>query len=266
MKRMRAKWPGWRQGSRYLSSILAIPATAAALFTLAATPLQSTVLPGEGDYDTRHRVDMRLPPWSDVARLQVPGISRCTAALIGPRTALTAAHCLYGRRLGHFVPPESVHVLAGYGFGAFGRHTVVTTYRIAAGYDPARPAATLGADLAVLTLADPLTSAGLPLGSAAMTGEPVMLGGYNQDRAEIIEADLNCRLTGRAYDGADRPLIRHDCTATHGTSGAPVLVQVSKGAWGVVGINVAAFDGQIGGLSIPVETLRRVLQALPQVR
>lgn len=231
----------------------------AALLTIAAAPLQSAVLPGVGDYDTRHRVDPRMMPWSEVARLQIPGVARCTAVLVGPRTALTAAHCLYGRRLGHYVAPESVHVLAGYGFGAFGRHTVAITYRIAAGYDPARPGATLGADVAVLTLADPLTSAGLPLGSAAMTGETVALGGYNQDRSEIIEADLNCRFTGRLNDAAARPLLRHDCTATRGTSGAPVLARESKGTWRIVGINVAAFDGQIGGLSIPVETLHRLL-------
>jgi protease YdgD len=233
----------------------------AALFTLAAAPLQSAVLPGVGDYDTRHRVDPRMMPWSEVARLQIPGIGRCIAVLVGPRTAVTAAHCLYGRRLGHFVPPESVHILTGYGFGAFGAHTVATQYRIAAGYDPARPGATLGADLAVLTLADSLTGSGLSLGAAAITGESVMLGGYNQDRNEIIEADLNCRLTGRARDAAARPLIRHDCTATRGTSGAPVLSQERKGTWSIVGINVAAFDGQIGGMSIPVETLRRILSA-----
>jgi hypothetical protein len=40
-----------------------------------------------------------------------------------------------------------------------------------------------------------------------------------------------------------------------------VLAQERKGTWSIVGINVAAFDGQIGGMSIPVETLRRLLQA-----
>ena len=233
----------------------------AALLTLAAAPPPPSALPGVGDYDTRHRVDPHMQPWSEVARLQIPGIGRCTAVLIGPRTALTVAHCLYGRRLGHFVAPESVHVLAGYGFGAFARHTVATGYRIGAGYDPSRPQETLGADAAVLTLADPLTTGGLALGTNAMTGETIAVGGYNQDRSEILEADMNCRLTGRAADAFARPLLRHDCTATRGTSGAPVLEESAKDVWRVIGINVAGFDGQIGGLSVPVETLRQLLQS-----
>ena len=136
-----------------------------------------------------------------------------------------------------------------------------TAYRIAAGYDPSRPQETLGADAALLTLADPLTENGLPLGANARTGETIAVGGYNQDRVEIMEADVNCRLTGRAADASARPLLRHDCTATRGTSGAPVLEHDAKNVWRLIGINVAAFNGQIGGLSVPVETLRRLLQS-----
>jgi protease YdgD len=68
-------------------------------------------------------------------------------------------------------------------------------------------------------------------------------------------------VTGRAADASARPLLRHDCTATSGTSGAPVLEQSSNNVWRVIGINVAGNSGQIGGVSVPVETLRRLLQS-----
>jgi len=40
-----------------------------------------------------------------------------------------------------------------------------------------------------------------------------------------------------------------------------VLEESAKDVWRVIGINVAGFDGQIGGLSVPVETLRQLLQS-----
>ena len=53
-----------------------------------------------------------------------------------------------------------------------------------------------------------------------------------------------------------RLLLKHDCNATRGSSGAPVLVQGSAG-WVIGGINVAAPRGQVGGLASTVDEARK---------
>ncbi|MCW3476801.1 trypsin-like serine peptidase [Limobrevibacterium gyesilva] len=227
-----------------------------------AQPPPPIALPGIGPHDMRVMVDARAPPWTALARLQIAGAARCTAVLIGPRTALTAAHCLYAARLRGFMPPPSVHILAGYARGTFARHTTVTSYRIAAGYDPTRHDATRGADVAVLTLADAIvpSAAALQLtATPARAGVAIMLGGYSQDRAEVILADPHCRITGAAIDTGGHALLRHSCAATRGTSGAPLLGRTADGSWRIEGIQVAARVAQEGGAAVPVATIRALL-------
>lgn len=87
----------------------------------------------------------------------------------------------------------------------------------------------------------------------------VTLGGFNQDRAEVIEADPTCRLNGRASDAGGRVLLTHDCVATSGSSGAPVLQRASNGSWQAVGVQIAGYDGRPGGVAIPAAVVRALL-------
>ncbi len=204
-------------------------------------------LPGVGGTETRMTVDATALPWRALARLQVPGESRCTSVMVGPRTALTAAHCLTGPRTHRPVPPASVHVLIGYAGGQFARHSIATSYRLDG----------RGADVAVVTLADPIGADTLRLADAdPPTGTAVVLGGYNRDRAEVIEADMSCRV----IDATSARLV-HDCAGTFGTSGAPLLGRAADGAWRIVGLQVAAFTDHIGGIAIPASRLRPALSA-----
>jgi protease YdgD len=219
---------------------------------LVATTAAAPVLPGVGGSIGRVAVEASVAPWRSLARLQVPGESRCTAVVVAPRLVLTAAHCLFGRRLGHFMPPGSVHVLTGYAAGSYARHSVAISYQLGA-----QPPAGPGTDFAVVTLAEPIGDAKLPLAvTDPPPGTPVVLGGYNQDRGEVIEADLSCAIVA-----APPGRLVHSCAGTHGTSGAPLLARDAAGAWSIVGLQVAAFVDRAGGIAVPASTLRA---ALPQ--
>ena len=188
-------------------------------------------------------------------RVQIPGVAICTAVLVAPSAALTAAHCLYSARLGHFVPASAIHVLNGYTSGSFAGHTLVQSYHVLPDYNPQAPDATRIGDAAVLRLAAPVAAAALPLVDPD-TSQSVTLAGYSQDRAQRLQIDPSCQL--RPSPGL---LLAHSCTGTKGGSGGPLLQQTADGRWQVVGLQSASNSHAAGGLAIPAATLRALLAA-----
>jgi len=212
--------------------LLAVPSVAGAA--------DRPALPGIGGDDRRVPVPLEEAPWRSLVRVQTNLGGRCTGALVAPNRVLTAAHCLFNARTRRFFPESSLHVLFGYARGDYSRHVTVSAVATDPAYDPAAARPDLAADWAVLTLAEAAPAAVPPLPPAAgplAAGTPVMLGGYSQDRAQILMADRACRVLG-----AGSGLIAHDCDATRGTSGGPLLVRDGAG-WAVGGVGVAAGRG-----------------------
>jgi protease YdgD len=227
--------------------------TAAAIL-FASGALATELLPGVGSLDRRQAVDVRVPPWNAIAKVQTNIATRCTGALVGPSTVITAAHCLYNRRAHAFLQPGSLHVLFGYERGGYLRHAHVVRYLIGEGFDGAEPARHPASDWARLELAEPVPPAIEPLELAKKfprSGTAVALPGYNQDRIHQLMADTSCRITGIAMIRGER-LLTHDCSATRGTSGGPLLTQRDD-HWEVVGINIAVTAS--ANIALPVAAL-----------
>jgi protease YdgD len=213
----------------------------AVLFAMhAANPAELPLLPGIGAVDRRVAVDPRQAPWDAIAKVQTNTGTHCTGALVAPSVVLTAAHCLFNKRTRALLQAGSLHVLIGYDRGDYRWHRPVARFTVGSGYD-GRKVALQGSDWARLELAEAIPGLVAPLPVAAEVPPPgtvVALAGYNQDRAQILMADLTCHVTGAAT-AAGGSFITHDCDATRGTSGGPLLMR-QGGRWVVVGINIAA--------------------------
>lgn len=85
-------------------------------------------------------------------------------------------------------------------------------------------------------------------------GAAAMLGGWQRGNAHLLHADTACRVLEHVRDPAG-PLLRHDCAATMGASGAPLLIRAGE-VWQVAGITVGALAGKRGGYAVPATRIR----------
>jgi protease YdgD len=189
--------------------------------------------------DRRVPVDPNEPPWNAIAKVQSNIGEHCSGVLIAPTVVLTAAHCLYNPRTRALLQPVSLHVLFGYERDRYRWHRLVTRVSVGPGFDGTTGRPQPG-DWARLELSEAVPVMPLPLfyGSVG-PGTEVALAGYNQDRAQLLVADLACRVLHLATLSGGATFLFHDCAATRGTSGAPLLTK-RDGGWIVIAINIAA--------------------------
>lgn len=205
-------------------------------------------LPGIKGADDRHRVDAAAYPWSAIGRLKTGTDTRCTAVLIGPSLAVTAAHCLWDGVRGQWTPAVNVTFSAGYQAGRRIGSSGVTRYDVASGYLGASDLSLSNSanDWAFLHLTEPLGHEAGSIGLFDLTAEAyaglsgnrlvVMQAGYSLDQSYVLTAHIGCHLHGWAMPG----LLRHDCDATTGDSGSPIFAWID-GSFRLLGLHVSTF-------------------------
>ena len=210
-----------------------------ALVILAAAAAPAAAQGAAQGADRRVAVDPNEPPWNAVAKVQTNTGAHCSGVLIAPAVVLTAAHCLYNPRTRAMLQPVSLHVLLGYERARYRWHRLVARLTFGPGFDGTK-GGPQPSDWARLELTEAVPVMPLPLFDAGVgPGIAVALAGYNQDRAELLMADLACHVLRIAVLPGDARFLVHDCAGTHGTSGGPLLTKREAG-WAVIAINIAA--------------------------
>jgi protease YdgD len=252
---------------------MAIRVLAAALFMTAGLVMTAGLAgawaesaPGIIGKDDRKLLDPKTWPWLAVGRVNHTSGGFCTGTLVAPDRVLTARHCLVNHRTGRRVEPDAVHFLAGYRRGEWQSHGVGRAFLLPDSHADASP--TLADDWVLVILETPLDVKPVPviaMSPGQATGARVARAGYARNRPHLLSLHDGCVILGQ-----DDNVLMHDCDATYGDSGSPLLLDSDEGAF-IVGITTgtAKLKGDDIGLAIDsrafVDWLDRPAPLLPPV-
>lgn len=201
-------------------------------------------------------------PWSGIAKLNNSAYGSCSAVLVSPRLALTAAHCLVFRRTGKYLPAQALHLVFGYDRGAFKDNLHVAAFYVPPGYDPQRPQETLADDWALLLIDGTPHARPLPIAQGVDSGTRLqfMTAGYSRLIPHRMTADRRCHLVGRTRSHA---ILFDSCHAPEGFSGGPVLIEnAGDHSFAVAGIHVAkeSWQGTTVTAAVSTEAIWRAIK------
>lgn len=162
--------------------------------------------------------------WQAVGRVELAGSGFCTGALIAPNLVLTAAHCMYDPYTGARMDPSKISFMAGWRQGRAAAHRIARRIVVHADYRHTGRADfnTVGTDIAIVELEHPIRNAAIrPFGRAGRpgVGAQVKVVSYARERAEMPSLEDRCEILGKSL-----AVLVLSCSASFGTSGAPIFV------------------------------------------
>lgn len=262
---------GWRQiGGKSILLLWLLVGHLALWPALAAKPL------GIVGPDDRELFDAEdFPYLNAVGRLNVEGRGFCSAVLIAPAEILTAGHCVWDFKSNKLLPADILHFVPGYRRNSYLGHSRGKSVRVAEtlAFKPDGDIVDLTDDWAVITLELNITAATgikpVPLAGrrtiAGLTGESRLLrAGYGRDRPHLPVMVSPCSMRALLEE---RELLVHDCDATSGDSGSPIMA-MRDGKPAVIAIHsaIATFEDAVFGVGVvlarhlPADVLKGQIQ------